>query len=260
MPRKYVKKTGTKRKTYHRRKRNTVSCRNPAPKLLHQPIAPKFFTTFETGITGKLAVGSLATNWFTVSCSPYNSFNTTGQVFDIAVLGGGFGGTLVPSTQSCATLDAVAYTDLAIGLYQNIRVWTAELTVTMTPTASADISTLVVVPIPEIGLRVAEYDTQYLMAQPRAKAITCTGNNNIKQNTIISKVYMPTLIGYNKRQFMDAAPSVVAAQSVIENVAPAYLIAYQTYSNAVTTGVIAFEVKVRYTVELLIPISEYSNT
>lgn len=246
MPRKYVRKRVFKRKRLYNKKirRNNVSAINPARSILHMPIAPKYFTTFECGATATVASGSAATHYFNVGMTPFEPFNSDTTIASIA--------TLVPATAAVTDLRCAGYTVQAINLYQRVRVWSATITVTAVPTAAADLIYLVLAPYTGSGNQAT--DTQTLMSQPYAKCITCTGNNNIRQNTLRSSIYMPSIYGFSKQQWKncESSPSANGVTTAATD-GQSWRIMYQTASNAVTTATLSLEVRVKYKVELFEP-------
>lgn len=143
------------------------------------------------------------------------------------------------------------------GIYGNYRVHASQLMVTMTPTAGADVSELNVVPIlwdQETATYLQPPNFYAAKSAPYSKNIQVTGNNNIKQNTLINKILSRNILGQSKEQFRTSSavlmtvgqnPDVVGQ----EDTAWAWRIDYQKYATGVFTANAAISVKVKYYME-----------
>lgn len=245
MPRKHVVKKArkTKRKTVRNRKTPKGQFISTIPARMHQPIPLRWTANFEYGFFGTLAVGSAASNNFYIGAC---SVNTSGAGVPASqppgnqgnpFTGGGFGGTLIPATTSLTNL---YYTGVHVlnNIYSQSRIHSSKISVTMCPTVSADIAQLVVLPINVNALGTVPTNTELAMSEPLSKAVTCTGNNNIKSNRVSCYVNAKTFYGLKQDQYDAFTWDPIR-----------FIILYQLYSNAVSTGLITFEVKMTSKIE-----------
>jgi len=251
-----------KRKGFYKSSENAKATTmvNRSPAKLHLPIASRYLTKLTCGFTGYtptgassasgnfgvMALGSLDPPFADASyiSNPFTSMN---------------GSTLSPATLALSALKPVGSTALST-LYSKIRIFSSKLTITCTPSAGADTLTLVV--CPEASNSGTGYtnpvDVQNAMALPFSKAITCTGNNNIKQNTIFSYNSNNTLLGQTRKQFLDDGNNYQIFSNnippdAVSNVAK-YNISYCTQGGSDLTAKLFWEVKIDYWVELSDPI------
>jgi len=188
---------------------------------VHNPIPNRFDAEFETAFFGVLAVGSAATGYFTVLPGLIQAFNQ-GDAFTAGTMNG----TLVPATTALNALSAPGYTQMS-ALYNSVIIWNSKLTVTMSPTAGADIAQLVIVPFQnEAG---AFTSTETGLAMPYSKGIVCTGSNNQAKNTLSVSVNHMRMVGILNKSVYEAehSGSITGASSLIT-----YKVLYQLFSAA----------------------------
>lgn len=248
-----VRKTYKKKpvkKTY-RKKRVYKSARvmvNSMPKRVHNLVAPIFFTTMQAQVQCRIPAASAAEGNFNVYCSKlHEPFNTaTAPLSAIAtVLGSIPINNVLP-----AGLTAIA------NLYESYRVHKCHMRITATPRVVADQLLLVILPQDEDTTLVAS--TQQALSQPYSKTITCTGTNNIRQNTMHMGVKSRTFFGRTKQSFRSendyACIEGVIGGSPILNMY--YDVWYQTYSGAVLSADLNINVVLTYSVEFFEPKSD----
>lgn len=168
---------------------------NKASARLHNLVAPKFLTKLEYGFTGAHTLAAGTVGYFDVKL---NSLHFPGNAND-PFTGAQFGGTLYPATLALNALNPDGYSQLGV-LYSTVKVLASKFTITCTPTGSVDCG-MCVYPVESPAALVADY--QQAQSLPYSKAIVCTGNNNIRQNTIQSYMDGATLAGLSKRQYID---------------------------------------------------------
>lgn len=243
------------RKTYARkprakkvyRKKRMVKSRtvmvNAMPRRVHNIVAPIFFTTMQCQVQVRLPVGALATDTFAVYASKlYEPFNST------LPLGG-----ITTSLGTIATnnLLPAGFTALS-NLYECYRVHKCQMRLTVTPRLSADYLLLVALPQDEDTTVAAT--AQQALSSPYSKTITCTGNNNIKQNTLHLGIKNRTYFGRTKQSYRSendyAAVGGITSPPLINML---YHVWYQTYSGAVTTADTAINLVLNYSVEFFEP-------
>lgn len=239
---------------------------NKTPARLHNCIAPRFKTRLEAGFSGILTnANSPATAFFTISGNgvhlPFNGPSGngyTGKAFTSA--GGGPQGTLVPATVALNALGAVGH-NLLSNLYSQYRVYASSLQVTFTPSAGADGALLVICPVPGSG-DISGFETQYLMSAPYSKAITCTGNNNVKQNRISHYMDSATALGMTRAQFQASLPTLTNADSAGTNNVNQWnwVVAYQMLSGSAPSSNVFVEVRMTFYVEYEAPQANLLDT
>lgn len=225
---------------------------NRTPARLHNAVAPRYKTRLEGGYTGILTnANSPATAFWTHSGNglhlPFNGpsgVSYTGQAFTAA---GGAHGTLVPATLALNALDPVGH-QLISQLYGSYKVYASRIDVTVTPSAGADTLLLVVAPVAAEG-DIASFETQYLMSAPYAKAITCTGNNNIQKNRISLYMDSSTALGQNRAQFQAQLATACNAAPFVNPNQWNWVIAYQMLSGNVPSSNVFVEVRQTFYVE-----------
>jgi len=245
MPKKtYAKKRTTRRR--FKKKRMYTSSKvmvNKMPKRVHCVLSPIFFTTMQAQCQAVLPIGSLATDTFSVYASKiYQPFNSPTPLSAVATgLGSVALNSLVPA-------GFVAMSNI----YMSYRVHKCTMRITATPRASADQLLLCIYPQDEDTGAVAS--AQQALSAPYSKTITCTGNNNIKQNTMSIGVKNREYFGRTKQSYRSENDyAVIEGLNGSPLINMVYHVWYQTYSNAVTTAEIALNVVLTYSIEFFEP-------
>jgi len=221
---------------------------NKMPKRVHNVVSPMFFTTLQAQCQVRIPTGGGAVGNFSVWASQlFEPFNTPQPLSALATnLGAIPLDNVLP-----AGLTALSY------VYMSYRVHKCTMRITVTPRASADQLLLILLPQDASGIPVA--DAQQALSQPYSKTITCTGNNNIKQNTLTFAIknrdyYGKTKVGYRSENDYACIGGLTGAPTI--NLL--YSIWYQTYSGAVTANELAINVVLTYSVELFEPNTDLS--
>lgn len=244
MPKKtYAKKPRTKRRFKKKQFTSSKVMINKMPKRMHCVLSPMFFTTMQAQCQATIPIGSAATDTFAIYASKiYQPFNSPTPLSAVAT---GLGS--VP----LSNLLPAGFVAMA-NVYMSYRVHKCTMRITATPRASADQLLLCIYPQDEDTGAVAS--AQQALSAPYSKTITCTGNNNIKQNTMFISVKNRDYFGRTKQSYRSEND-----YAVIENINGTPLINmlyhtwYQTYSNAVTTAEIAINIVLTYSIEFFEP-------
>lgn len=238
---------------------------------LHNVVASHYLTRLEYGFTGSLTLGAGVQSYFNVWANGLtfpgdHLFNVGDPVTNfLDFSSGGAGGTLYPATEILTALNPVGYTALG-NLYNKYRVMASKIDVTVSPNTTDMLLTLL--PLSGYNLAVAGVpgaDIQRAQSCPYAKAITCSPNNNIKQNRLSMYMDNPTIVGYTKRQYMDD-PQTSAVVDVSNPPGTALPEASGSYSQVLwqvnyspfTAGATVsanIEVRVTYTCEFFDPVT-----
>lgn len=230
---------------------------NKTPAKLHNVIAPHYFTRLEAGFSGNRPAAAGAAAYFDVDMTPYLPFDpSVGKLFTDASPGPA--GVLVPATLALNALEPVGTAALS-ALYKSYRCYAARLDVTYTPTAGADGSMLIVVPFSS-GSGGEVTDAQIAMSLPYSKAITCTGNNNVKQNRISMYMDLPTLLGLTRTQYNDLSTSIGNFQSSNPGVYGQFRVFMNTLSGNALTAIAIVEVRVCLWIEAIYPVPNLGDT
>jgi len=242
------------------RRANRQVMTNRMPRMSKSVVAAKYFTTMEIGFQGLLSVAATQSQSFRVSSAILNKPLATNQSFTGAVTGASLVG---PGTQNINNMYPLGWSQLT-QLYGAYRVHATKLNATFTPTASADALEFAVLPVQWDG-SVMEVPNDYPSAklQPYSKFRQCTGNNNIRQNTIVSKLKNRTIYGLSKEQMRTGDTSFVIDNDVatgpeLNQYYSEWLIYYQKYNAGVFTSPCNISLTVTYFVEWMQPRQDYS--
>lgn len=245
---KYAKKPRAKRVYKKKQYKSRMVMINSMPKRVHTLVAPIFFTTMQAQIQARLPIGVASTGHFYVYASklfePFN--NPTAPLSAIAT---GLGAIALDNVQPAGIL-AIA------NLYENYRVHKCTMRTTFTPRINADQILLVVLPQDQDTTSVTT--AQQALSQPYSKTITCTGTNNIKQNTMHMGIKNRTYFGRTKQSYRAENEyacfgSITGSQPVLNMYYDTW---YETYSGAVTTADININIVLTYSVEFFEPKTE----
>lgn len=241
---------------------------NRMPKRSKTLIAPKYFTTMEASFQGVLGITATQLQYFDISAfdlarpffcyeDPSGATNTGFTTMT--------GSALLNTTGVVESIMTAGFDTLSL-LYNKYRVHASKLRITMTPTAGADVLDLCVCPWAGAVTTSGSYPNTFYeaRAQPYSKVIQCTGNNNIKQNTLIHKQKNRTLLGLSKEQYR-ADLDNCRDSDVLTGSRPTeepngqagnplfWRVYYAKYSSGVFTAPVAVSVNVTYYVEWLQP-------
>jgi len=180
---------------------------------LHLLLPQRFITSVSTNLNAYIAAGAAtaaAGNYASIMVnsltSPFNT-PTYPMTATTATATYAFAGSLV---QGGHIYDSPIGTAGVLSLWQNYKVLSYRLKVTVMPVASADVCECVILPIgnEEIPSAAAgSTDLRVLCAQPRAINKICETNVPFRSNTLILEGHVHNLLGLTKAQWM-ALPSV----------------------------------------------------
>lgn len=227
---------------------------NRMPRRAHTAIAPKYFTTMETGFQGAVSTGAPKVQYFDVWGNYYDTaFYANGLVTPaFSNFTGMTNASFVNTALDVSTLQYAGSSRLA-QLYQRYKVNASQISVTVSPTAAADIMEICIFPY-SINTTTPVTDMQNAKNQPFSKCFTVTGNNNIKQNTLHHKLHSMVPLGISREQYRNLPYLQYAQAPQAEDKLWIWRVMYQTYSNAVTTSNLAFNVKVTASMEHSAPL------
>lgn len=233
---------------------------------LHNVVAPHYLTKLEYGFTGSQTLAAGVQGYFNIwlNCLTFPG-DPAGSAVGLGVdyTNAAFGGTLYPATHALAALEPVGYTQLSV-LYERFRVFASKIQVTCQPVGAVD-AMMCVLPVNGASLTVPEpgNDIQRAQSAPYAKFITCSSNNNIRQNTISMYMDAPTMLGLTKQQYKDDPntghdydkwPGTNTGNAIIDDYPGAY---WQVNVSPFAAGAVLsnnFEVRVTYWVECFEPV------
>lgn len=230
---------------------------NRTPARLHNVIAPHYYTRLEAGFAGNRPAAAAAQSYFDIDMSAYLPFDPSiGKLWTDAAPGPA--GVLVPATLALNALEPVGAAALA-ALYKSYRVYAAKLDITYSPTAGADATMMVVQPYSTF-VGGPSTDAQAAMSQPYSKAITCTGNNNVRQNRISSYMDVATMLGFTRQQYKDATTSIGNYDASNPGIGAAFRVYLDTLSGAALSAIAVVEVRLTLWVESLYPLQNLADT
>lgn len=243
--RKYARKPRAKR-PYKKRvyRRNARVMINTMPRRVHNIVAPIFFTTMQLQAQARLEIGSGPAGRFSINCSKLlNPFATDDPLTTIATQLG----AIDIDTISPTGLQALA------ALYDSYKVHKCTMRITFTPATTVD--PLLLIALPQDGEMAFTSTAQTAQAQVYAKTITCTGTNNIKQNTLHMGIKQRTYFGKTKQAYRaeNDYAGMDGILSTIPNIEMYYFIYYSLYSGVVSVGPISINIVLTYNVEFFQP-------
>lgn len=242
---------------------------NRTPARQHNVVAPHYFTRLESGFTGNIPAGQGPNIQWSFAANqlhePFNKPVSSANIFTTgpAATPPAPAGVLVPATKTLAQLDPAGCANLSY-LYSYARVYACKVDITLSPMSINDATLMVVSPMIDTAAEDAEdnppFDTQTQMSEPYAKAITCTCNNNIKQNRISIYMDSATILGLTKRQYNDNPNTAsVFGGNLSTSVLWGYLVSLELLSGNVNAAAIGVEVRTTYWCEFFNPNQMYDT-
>lgn len=231
---------------------------NRMPRRLKTVVAPKYFTTIEASMLGVFTIESTPQfAYFSVSANgPVAPFIQTvpsnSKFTDIA------GAVLSGTTLSISDITSTGIRQLR-DLYDYVRVHSVAISVTITPTNGQDMLELCVVPYNGQNSGNPPLTFYEAKSAPWSKTITCTGFNNIKQNTVFMKVKPRDILGQSKEQYRTDDDNLTSlAGDSLPTIPVGILILYNRYSTGTFNGPCNIGIKLKYYCEFTRPIQALS--
>lgn len=242
------KGAGAKKKRMFNR-RNIMYNRMPA--RAHSVVAPKYFTTIRASFQGYLesSANPLQANYFTIKGNDIAlPFNTSANF--TAMTGASLRNE---GTVTISDLQPAGLLQLQ-DLYYKFRVHASRLNVTFTPQAFSTAMELTVLPYNAVSGPPADYyDAK---SAPYSKTRMCIDTNNIKQNTIVSKMMSYTVLGCTKEQYRcneKTEGTITVSNSVVSEWN--WQVYYAAFADATLASDVFITVSIDYMVELFSPLA-----
>lgn len=170
---------------------------------MHNFVAPHFLTKLECGFTGTSAGLAGGITYFSVRANGLHFPMDDGAGAAPSFLNAATAnGTAFPATLALGALEPAGYTQLSV-IYAQYRVYASKIQITVQPTGAVSAIEYLCVYPSDTDATVIATDFQRAMSQPYSKCITCTAQNNVKQNTIQMYLDNPTILGLTRQQYND---------------------------------------------------------
>jgi len=237
------KKSQYKRPNTFKKKQSTKVMINRMPRRMHNVVAPIFFSTMQCQAQARIEIDQSSGAHFDVHANKMN--NPFYGATLLSAIATGLGSVGLDDLQPAGFI-------ALSNIYTSYRIHKCTMRVTMTPSNATDILLLAVLPQGSDQAQITTF--QQAMSSPYSKTITCTGNNNIKQNTVTLGIKTRDFFGKTKQAFRaENDYAVTEAFTSAPQFPLQYDVWYQLYSGANNTGTIAVNVVLTYSVEFFAP-------